>query len=160
MQSLTKISLKDLYESDYLAWYETTLEQLKQKNLMELDLDSLSEVLENLVRDTKRSGESYLKQIIIHLLLIEYWDSEKINHRHWAAEITNFRDELETDMTTNLRKHLDKEKENIYQKSVKYVVIKTGLNKNIFPLQCPYNLQQLLDNDWFPHNLDLTKFYQ
>jgi hypothetical protein len=155
MQSLTKISLKDLYELDYLAWYETTLEQLKQKNLMELDLDSLSEVLENLVRDTKRSGESYLKQIIIHLLLIEYWNSEKINHRHWAAEIINFRDELETDMTTNLRKHLNQEKDNIYGKALKYVVMKTGLNKKVFPNKCPYSLQQLLDNDWFPDTINL-----
>lgn len=155
MQSLTKTSLKDLYKEDYLAWNEITLEQIKHRNLTDLDLDSLEEVLENLVRDIKRSGESYLKQIIIHLLLIEYWHKEKINHRHWAAEITNFRDELDTDMTTNLRRHLEKEKENIYQKSVKYVVIKTGLNKNFFPVQCPYNLQQLLDYNWFPHNLNL-----
>lgn len=157
MQSLTKISLKDLYKLDYLAWYETTLKQVKEKNLIDLDLDSLSEVLKNLVRDTKRSGESYLKQIIIHLLLIEYWHSEKINHRHWAAEVLNFRDELETDMTTNLRKHLNQEKDNIYRKAVKYVVMKTGLSKKLFPDECPYNLQQLLDSDWFPNNINLDK---
>ncbi|WP_052312618.1 DUF29 family protein [Geminocystis herdmanii] len=100
--------------------------------MTDLDWDHLEEVLRNLLRDIKRSGESYLKQIIIHLLLIEYWEKERINHRHRGAEITNFRDELDTDMTTNLRRHLDKEKENIYQKSVKYVMIKTGLNKKIF----------------------------
>lgn len=152
MQSLTKTSLKDLYKEDYLAWHEKTKEQIKQRNWTDLDWDSLEEVLENLVRDIKRSGESYLKQIIIHLLLIEYWEKERINHRHWGAEITNFRDELDIDMTANLRKHLEKERENIYQKAVKYVVIKTGLKRNIFPLQCPYNLQQLLDSNWFPSN--------
>ncbi|WP_330204146.1 DUF29 domain-containing protein [Cyanobacterium sp. Dongsha4] len=159
MQSLEKISLKDLYNEDYLAWHEVTLKQIKNRNLTALDLNTLAGVLENLVRDIKRSGESYLKQIIIHLLLIEYWDSEKINHRHWASEIANFRDELETDMTTNLRKHLEKERDNLYQKSVKYVVIKTGLNKNIFPNQCLYTLEQLLNENWFPHNIDLTNFY-
>ncbi|MBR8826516.1 MAG: DUF29 domain-containing protein [Gomphosphaeria aponina SAG 52.96 = DSM 107014] len=155
MQSLTKTSLKSLYELDYLAWYEATLEQVKQKNLNELDLETLSKVLENLVRDTKRSGESYLKQIIIHLLLIEFWHSERIHHRHWAAEIVNFRTELEIDLTTNLRKHLGKEKENIYGKAIKYVTIKTGLNKKTFPPQCPYTLEQLLDNDWFPDPINL-----
>ncbi len=150
MATLTKNSLKNLYELDYLAWYETTLEQVKNNQLNELDLDSLSEVLENLVRDTKKSGESYLKQIIIRLLLIEYWESERINHRHWAAEIMNFRDELDIDMTTNLRKHLSKEKDNNYRKAVKYVMTKTGLNKPIFPDQCPYTLEQLLDDNWFP----------
>jgi len=155
MATLTKNSLKNLYELDYLAWYETTLEQVKNNQLKDLDLDSLSEVLENLVRDTKKSGESYLKQIIIHLLLIEYWESEMINHRHWAAEIINFRDELEIDMTTNLQKHLSKEKDNNYRKAVKYVSAKTGLNKQIFPDQCPYTLEQLLDDNWFPDRIKI-----
>ena len=150
MQALTTLKTRDLYELDYLAWYEKTLEQLKNNHSNELDLESLSEVLENLVRDTKRSGESYLRQIIIRLLLIEYWESEKINRCHWAAEIVNFRSELETDMTTNFKKHLDLVKENIYQKALKYVIKKTELNKTLFPIQCPYSLEQLLDDDWFP----------
>jgi len=150
MQALTTLKMRDLYELDYLAWYELTLEQVKGKQLNQLDLESLSEVLENLVRDTKRSGESYLRQIIIHLLLIQYWESERINHRHWAAEIVNFRSELETDMTTNLRKHLELVKENIYQRALRYVIKKTELNKTLFPIQCPYSLEQLLDDDWFP----------
>jgi hypothetical protein len=150
MQALTTLKMRDLYELDYLAWYELTLEQVKGKQLNQLDLESLSEVLENLVRDTKRSGESYLRQIIIHLLLIQYWESERINHRHWAAEIVNFRSELETDMTTNLRKHLELVKENIYQRALRYVIKKTELNKTLFPLQCPYSLEQLLNDDWFP----------
>jgi hypothetical protein len=153
MNILTKNNLKTLYTTDYLAWYELTLEQVKNKQINDLDLDSLSEVLENLVRDTKRSGESYLKQIMIHLLLLEYWEVEKINCRHWAAEITNFRGELELDMTTNLRKHLTTTQEKNYQKALKYVIVKTQLPKNTFPNQCPYTLEQLLDEDWFPQTI-------
>ena len=155
MQTLSTNNLKKLYKSDYLAWYEMTLEQIKNDQLNDLDLDSLSEVLENLVRDTKRSGESYLRQIIIHLLLIEYWEAESINRRHWAAEIVNFRNELETDMTRNLRKHLNEEKENNYQKAIKYVIAKTELKKNTFPEQCPYTLEQLINDDWFSDTINI-----
>ncbi|MBE9250420.1 DUF29 domain-containing protein [Dolichospermum sp. LEGE 00240] len=155
MQTLSTNNLKKLYKSDYLAWYEMTLEQIKNDQLNDLDVDSLSEVLENLVRDTKRSGESYLRQIIIHLLLIEYWEAESINRRHWAAEIVNFRNELETDMTRNLRKHLNEEKENNYQKAIKYVIAKTGLKKNTFPEQCPYTLEQLINDDWFSDTINI-----
>jgi hypothetical protein len=155
MQTLSTNNLKKLYKSDYLAWYEMTLEQIKNDQLNDLDVDSLSEVLENLVRDTKRSGESYLRQIIIHLLLIEYWEAESINRRHWAAEIVNFRNELETDMTRNLRKHLNEEKENNYQKAIKYVIAKTGLEKNTFPEQCPYTLEQLINDDWFSNTINI-----
>ena len=155
MQTLSTNNLKKLYKSDYLAWYEMTLEQIRNDQLNDLDLDSLSEVLENLVRDTKRSGESYLRQIIIHLLLIEYWEAESINRRHWAAEIVNFRNELETDMTRNLRKYLNEEKENNYQKAIKYVIAKTGLKKNTFPEQCPYTLEQLINDDWFSDTINI-----
>ncbi|MEA5534938.1 DUF29 family protein [Crocosphaera sp. XPORK-15E] len=41
-------------------------------------------------------------------------------------------------------------KEKIYKKAVKYVIIKTGLDKHIFPDDCPYSLEQLLDEDWLP----------
>jgi hypothetical protein len=74
--------MRELYELDYLALYETTLEQINNNQLNELDLESLSQILENLVRDTKLSGESYLRQVMIHLLLIEYWQSESLNRRH------------------------------------------------------------------------------
>lgn len=82
MQALTTKKMRELYELDSLAWYETTLEQIKNNQLNELDLESLSQILENLVRDTKLSGESYLRQVMIHLLLIEYWQSESLNRRH------------------------------------------------------------------------------
>jgi hypothetical protein len=143
MPILTKNSLKHLYKLDYLAWYETTLEQVKNNQLNDLDLDNLSEVLENLIRDTKRSSESYLRQIIIHLLLIEYWHPERINHRHWATEIDNFRGELEIDLTTNLRKHLRNRKELIYQKAIKNVILKTGLNKKPFPVSMPLHFRTI-----------------
>lgn len=153
-ENLIYKDLKNLYKTDYLAWYETTLEIVRYRRLDELDLDSLSEVLENLVRDTKRSGASFLEQIIRHLLMIQYWEAERsYNYRHWLSEIINFRNELDTDMTTNLRKYLNGNIEKIYQKAVKYVVAKTGLQIAIFPQQCPYTLEQLIESDWLPEKL-------
>ena len=144
-------NLKNLYETDYLAWYEATLEIIKSRRLDELDLDSLSEVIENLVRDTKRSGASFLEQIIRHLLMIQYWEAERTyNYRHWVGEIINFRNELEIDMTTNLRKYLNNNLDKIYKRAVKYVGGKTGLSKAIFPEKCPYTLDQLIESDWLP----------
>jgi hypothetical protein len=103
-----KTDLRKLYATDYLAWYEKTLKIARSGDRDALDLESLSEVLEDLVRETKRSGRSFLKNIIVHLLLIQYWRAERdYNYRHWRSEIANFRDELAIDMTKNLRKYLD-----------------------------------------------------
>ncbi|HAC61990.1 MAG TPA: DUF29 domain-containing protein [Cyanothece sp. UBA12306] len=147
--NLINTDLRKLYETDYLAWYETTLEIIKYQRLDELDLDSLIEILEDLVRNTKRSGASFLEQIIRHLLMIEYRKTEReYNYRHWGAEIVNFRNQLEIDMTTNLQKYLEDNLDQIYQRALQYVIIKTGLKKETFPNECSYTVEQLINNDF------------
>jgi hypothetical protein len=87
----------------------------------------------------------------VHLLLIQYWHSEReYNYHHWSSEIANFRDELAIDLTKNLRKYLDENLETVYQEAVKYTALKTGIEKDNFPDRCPYTLDQLLDENWFP----------
>lgn len=90
-----------------------------------------------------------LRQIIIHLLLLQYWEAENtINGYHWKAEITEFRFQLNRILTKNFYNYLSEEFALIYQNSLKYTQRKTNLD--IFPNQCPYALDQLLDEDWFP----------
>lgn len=150
---LTDHSLRQLYQTDDLAWFETTLKTVQSHRLEALDLDSLAEILEELVRDKKRSGESFLEQIIRHLLLIEYWENERdYNYRYWASEIVNFRNQLEIDMTTNLYQYLEQHLEKIYKRAVKYVIVKTGFTKETFPTKCPYNIEKLINSDWLPND--------
>ena len=152
---LTHNDLRKLYQTDDLAWYEMTLKIIYSHDLQKLDLESLTEVLEDLVRNKKRSGESFLEQIIRHLLVIEYWETERdYNDRHWGSEIVNFRNQLEIDMTTNLYQYLAENIEKIYKRAVKYVIVKTGLKKDKFPAQCPYTIEQLINSDWLPCDIN------
>ncbi len=81
-----KTNLKELYEIDDYLWIQETVELLKQKRLDELDLENLIEELEDLGRERKLAMASLLQQVIIHLLLLDYWDSEyERNHRHWQS---------------------------------------------------------------------------
>lgn len=145
-----KISLKELYEVDDNLWLEETVILLKENRLNELDLENLIEELESLARRDKLAMASLLQQVIIHLLLLEYWDSEyERNYRHWQDEIYSFRYQLNDGLTTNLNKHLEENLEKIYQRALKRVNNKTN---HIFslPQQCSYTLYQLLNEDWFP----------
>ncbi|EAZ92600.1 DUF29 domain-containing protein [Crocosphaera chwakensis] len=141
--------LKELYEIDDYLWIEETVKLLKGKRFEELDLDNLIEELEDLGSEKRHKVESLLEQIIRHLLLLEYWHNEyERNYRHWQAEIVGFRNQLSDRMTTNFYNYLEENLPKIYRKAHKYVQVKSGLDT--FPQDCPYSLQQLLDEDWLP----------
>jgi hypothetical protein len=150
MLNKTPNQLQRLYEIDDYLWLEETIKLLKAKNLENLDLENLIEELESLGRNDLNKVRSLLRQIIIHILLLEYWQDEyDRNHRHWQGEIIAFRDDLNNSLTTTLKNKLVQELDHIYNVALKVVVQKTGLASNLFPDHCPYSLEQLLDDNWY-----------
>ena len=148
MQSIH--ALKQLYELDDSQWLGETVSLLKNHQFSQLDLEHLIEELEDLGKEKKNAVASLLEQVIRHLLLLQYWTKEaEYDTIHWQEEIYNFRTQLKRKMTTNLRNYLEEELNSIYQDALGFVKIKTA-NTVIFPSQCPYSLEQLLDRDWLP----------
>ncbi len=144
--------LKELYETEYDQWLTETVRLLKTRELEELDYENLIEELEALGRSERNAVKSLLLQIIIHLMLYQYWESEmERNRNHWAGEIITFRVQLEDKLTTNLRNYLGDELPKIYQNALLIVQKKTQLTA--LPEQCPYSFEQLLDKHWFPNPL-------
>jgi hypothetical protein len=144
------LNLKQLYENEYDRWLTEMVELLKNRDLENLDYDNLIEELEVLGRSERNAVKSLLLQIIVHLMLYQFWQLEKErNANHWAAEIITFRVQLEDKLTTNLRTYLADELPKIYQNALLIVHKKTQLTS--LPEQCPYSLNQLLDKNWFPN---------
>lgn len=142
-------NLKQLYETDENLWLEQTIELLKQKQFNQLDLENLIEELISLGKRDLAKAKSLLRQIIIHILLLQSWQVEyERNYRHWIGEIKTFRYDLNNHLTTNLINKLQNDLENIYQSAVDFVKIKTDLT--IFLEKCPYTLVQLLDENYLP----------
>ena len=141
-----------LYEADYVAWLDTTLEQLKQKEFDRLDLPHLIEEIDALGREQRHKVESYLIQLLIHLLVYQYWSTEKQwSSRGWEKEIDNFRIELNLLLESKvLSNYLANILEQVYQKARKSAIRKSKLDPIIFPAICPYTLEKILDPDWFP----------
>jgi len=145
----TVLDIKELYESNYLKWLEETIKTLKSRQLGDIDYENLIEELEELAKNEKRRVRSLLEQIIRHLLLYQYWDIEKPrNANHWSAEIISFRNQINEDITTNLRNHLEENINLIYSNALDYVKTKTKLIN--LPEICPYTLHQILDKNWLP----------
>ena len=142
--------LKTLYEIDDSLWLAETIELLKAKNFEALDLDNLIEELEDLGNEKKFRVASFLQQIIRHCLLLQFWQDERTyNRSHLRSETVNFKNQIDTYLTTNLCNYLSQELPRIYQKALNYVREKTD-NQVRFPGECPYSLENLLALDWFP----------
>ncbi|WP_257235975.1 DUF29 domain-containing protein [Nostoc sp. 'Peltigera malacea cyanobiont' DB3992] len=90
---MSKILTQILYKQDYHLWLETTLKQLQERDLEHLDWDHLIEEIEKLGNEQKHKLESYLLQLLKHLLLYQHWSLPECKN-HWEVEIDNFRVEL------------------------------------------------------------------
>ena len=150
MLTTTTENLKEIYKEDFLLWIEKTIKLLSDRQLEDLDYDNLIEELETLGRSEKRTVESLIKQILIHLLLYQYWTAEHDrNANHWKAEIFNFRDQLKRELTSRtLYNYAISQVDSLYNAARGFAKNKTALN--IFPSQCPYTFAQILDENWLP----------
>jgi hypothetical protein len=135
-------------------WIEKTIEVLKTQNLNDLDIENLIEELESLGKRDFNKVRSLLRQMMVHLLLLEYWSEEyDRNHRHWRGEIVTFRDDLQENLTTSLKNKLIQEMEQIYSVALNVVINKTGLFERIYHWIVPI----LSNNYWIKIGIPTMK---
>jgi hypothetical protein len=144
-------ALKTLYEQDFVLWVDQTVQHLQARDTDHLDWEHLVEEIEELGNEQRRKVGSYLKQILIHLLLYRYWLAERERcARGWEEEIETFRDQLEDLLESKtLYTYCLQEKDKIYRKARLRAIQKTKLDSALFPEECPFTLEQILDFDYF-----------
>lgn len=141
-----------LYEQDYYLWLQETYQMLEKKEMNRLDLPHLMEEILSLGNEQRRKVDSYLRQLLIHLLLYQYWESEKDRcAKGWQNEIDNFRFELELLLKSKtLYNYFLQEIAEIYLKARKQVIKKSELPSDTFPENCPFTPENLLDSEFLP----------
>jgi hypothetical protein len=156
MQELQNQVLQDLYDRDNYLWLEHTLALLRRGEFEGLDLSHLIEELEDLGKRDLNKAKSLLRQIMVHLLLSQYWQQKyELNYRHWRSGLIAFRDDVNMVVTTSLKNKLSADLDRIYQVALSQVVQKTGLPEATFPSNCPYKFEQLLTN-WYPNETSVS----
>jgi hypothetical protein len=74
----------------YVAWLQDQAAKLRSPDRNTLDWQTLAEELEEMVDERKYKAESFLIQLLSHLLLYAYW-KHPYYLPHWTDEIDNFR---------------------------------------------------------------------
>lgn len=85
----------ELYASDAYSWAMQQADALRRRDLDAIDWDNVIEEIESVGHRERTSWESPCAQALEHLLAIEHWsEASKDALRHWAREITLFRQQM------------------------------------------------------------------
>ncbi|MBD2483170.1 DUF29 domain-containing protein [Planktothrix sp. FACHB-1365] len=137
-----------LYEQDYYLWIEKTVEQLRQNQLQEIDIQNLIEELETMGRSEKRAIQSNLTVLLMHLLKYKYqpnkrsqsWRSTIVEHRRRLLIL--FKD------SPSLKGYSQEIFAECYQDARQDAATETQLKISVFPDECPFNLETVLKVDY------------
>lgn len=149
------MELKDLYDKDFYAWTMETANVLKSKAFNKIDLEHLIEEIESMGASDYRELRSRLIILIAHLLKWEYQPKERSSG--WKGTIIEQRMQLQglleqSPSLNNKVTELLGAAKSVYPKSTRIAVEETGIPRKAFPETCPYNLDQILDDDFYPEN--------
>ncbi|MGC8493169.1 MAG: DUF29 domain-containing protein [Syntrophobacteraceae bacterium] len=140
----------ELYEKDFYEWTQKNAQLLREGRLSEIDLDNLIEELESMGRSEKRAFINRLAVLIAHLLKWEYQPERR--SKNWRYTIKEQRrkvmDLLED--SPSLKHEIRQRIRKAYDDAVVLAVKDTELDEAIFPATCPYKLEQIMGEDFFP----------
>jgi Domain of unknown function DUF29 len=142
-----------LYSADYYAWTQKMAQILRSKAYEQISTDNLSnliEEVEDMGNNVLNGLESYLENLLMHLLKYQFQPSRR--SRSWLATIVNARLQMDKKMRKNpsLRARLPDLLADAYAIARRSASAETGLVQSRFPETCPYTLEQVMQDDWMP----------
>jgi hypothetical protein len=136
-----------LYDTDYVAWLEEQVAHLRAGRLSALDVDSVAEELESLMRSQRQQLENRLEVLIRHLLKWDHQPDERTNR--WRATVAEQRGRIRRllrDSPSSKPWLLDAARE-VYPEAVEQAAIETLLEASAFPSSLRYSIEQIFERE-------------
>jgi dsDNA-specific endonuclease/ATPase MutS2 len=145
--------IKQTYETDFLRWTQEQSALLRAGKWAELDQEHIAEELEDMGREQKLALQSLLRQILLHLIKLQYSPASAPRSK-WTEEIIEFRDQAQAriDATPSLKHHAPELFDKAWQQARRAAQRTFELHGEqvSVPDICPYSIEQALDPDYFP----------
>jgi hypothetical protein len=138
------------YETDFYTWTQQQAELLRTGRLSEIDIENLIEEIETMGRSEKREYESRLSVLLLHLLKWQYQPVRR--GRSWLLTIKEQRIQFVEVMDENpgLKPYQPAILKAAYRLARVRASRETGLDESAFPPACPWSMEQIIDQDYFP----------
>lgn len=142
--------MQNLYETDFYAWTQQQALLLQQQQWSQLDLPNLIEEIESLGKKQRAELGNRLSVLIGHLLKWEYQSERR--SRSWLATIRVQRRESLKLLRDNpsLKPYLDEALQEAYENGRDLASGETNLPFSTFPQECPYTLEEIFSEVFYP----------
>ena len=139
------------YDEDFFEWALRSAELIRSGDFRALDREHVAEEIEDLAKRDRREAASRLTVLVKHLLKWRM-QPERRETSTWRSTINTQRMRLRRVLadSPSLRRYLGDELPSVYADARDQAMEETGLTGNSFELECPFPLQQVLDNGFFP----------
>jgi Domain of unknown function DUF29 len=139
-----------LYETDFDTWAQQQAQALRAQDWNALDLEHLIEEIEDLPQTRRAIVRSQLRILLTHLLKLAYQPERQ--SESWRTSVRNARVEIDEQLADwqSLRRELPALLTSSYPKARRAASKETGLTPRIFPTQCEWSPDQLLNEDFWP----------
>ena len=141
-----------LYDTDFYTWTQEQAALLRKGAVQDLDLPNLAEEIESLGISQKHALASHLKTLVMHLLKWHYQPSGRQTGHSWQSSIINARDDIATILEDlpGLQPSVAALLARRYPAARRLAQTETGLPLATFPAVCPWDIEHVLDDDFWP----------
>lgn len=135
---------KTLYDQDFANWVKKTVNQLRQQDWENIDLDNLINEVEGLTKQEQRELRNYLKLLLWHILKWQYQPQKR--SRSWEVTIEQAQEQINDILATSpsLKQFLEASLDSVYKQARSKAKKETGLSLKVFPEQSPLTLEEAL----------------
>lgn len=138
------------YDQDYYLWFADQARLLRSGTWDRIDVEHLAEELEDMGKREKRALRSRTVVLLAHLL--KYAHQPDRRGPSWTGTIREQRKQLFDLLgdSPSLKPLLAEALDDYYLSAKMLAAGETGLVESAFPVSCPFSLDQLLDEAFWP----------
>lgn len=140
-----------LYDQDFYAWTQEQAKLIKAKAFDKLDFVHIFDEIESMGNQNKSELRNRLAILLMHLLKWKY--QPELKGKSWYLTIVQQRLDIADLISDNpsLKHFLPELFVKAYVKAVTFASAETGIKKSAFPEASEWDIEQVLDEDFFPN---------
>jgi hypothetical protein len=136
------------YDTDFYQWTQQQADLLRQGALSALDRENLAEEIESMGKSGQRAVESYLRNILLHLLKWQYQPERRSNSRRLSIRDGRHQVAKRLRESPSLKPKIADMVTDEYPLVREYAANETGLPLVTFPEQCPLTVEEITGDYW------------